>query len=114
MMASTISKGVVVPKVAIVTGAASGIGFATSRRLAEDDWQLALVDVDEARLAEKASALSGDGATVKTYPFDLFEAERFSDVTDRVVSDLGSHDLLVNDAGIGVAATLLETSTDDW
>jgi NAD(P)-dependent dehydrogenase (short-subunit alcohol dehydrogenase family) len=95
-------------RAAIVTGAASGIGFATAKRLAADGWPLALVDVDAARLETKAKQI--DGVTVRTYPFDLREAERFGEIVDAV----GGCDLLVNDAGIGVAATLLETTTDDW
>jgi NAD(P)-dependent dehydrogenase (short-subunit alcohol dehydrogenase family) len=101
-------------QVAIVTGAASGIGFATSQRLAREGWQLALVDVDESRLTEKAEALRADGSTVRTYPFDLLQAARFSGVIDEVAKDFGGYTLLVNDAGIGVAATLLETDPEDW
>jgi NAD(P)-dependent dehydrogenase (short-subunit alcohol dehydrogenase family) len=101
-------------RVAIVTGAASGIGFATSMRLARDGWKLAMVDVDDARLREKAAALCDDGAEAKAYPFDLMRAERFSEVSDAVMSDFGSHALLANIAGIGVAATLLETKPEDW
>jgi meso-butanediol dehydrogenase / (S,S)-butanediol dehydrogenase / diacetyl reductase len=101
-------------KVAIVTGAASGIGFATSARLARGGWKLGLVDVDESRLTEKAAALTSDGATVRTYAFDLTEAVHFGEVADRVARDLAPCSLLVNDAGIGVAATLLDTSPEDW
>lgn len=100
--------------VAIVTGAASGIGFATAQRLAKDGWTLALVDVDEGRLGEKTEALRASGASATAYPFDLLRADRFSEVTDRVASDLKPCTLLVNDAGIGVAATLLETDPADW
>ncbi len=98
-------------RVAIVTGAASGIGFATSQRLARDGWRLALVDVDELRLAEKTATLDGFATA---YPFDLLHAIHFGELLDRITSDLGPQSLLVNDAGVGVAATLLETSTQDW
>jgi NAD(P)-dependent dehydrogenase (short-subunit alcohol dehydrogenase family) len=107
------SEGTTLPqraRIAIVTGAASGIGFATAQRLAADGWRLALVDVDEARLVEKTRAV--EGATA--YPFDLLEAARFSDVVDRVTNDLGPQSLLVNDAGVGVAAPLLETTPEEW
>ncbi len=97
---------------AIVTGAASGIGFATAKRLAQDGWPLALVDVDEERLTAKAKEI--DTVSVRTYAFDLLEAERFGDVASEIASDFGGYELLANIAGIGVAATLLETSTADW
>jgi len=97
--------------VGIVTGDASGIGFATAKRLTNDGCTLALVDVDAARLEEKAASLDG---TVKTYPFDLLEAERFGEIAEKVASDLGAYELLVNDAGIGYAATLLETTPEQW
>jgi NAD(P)-dependent dehydrogenase (short-subunit alcohol dehydrogenase family) len=93
-------------RTAIVTGAASGIGFATAKRLATEGWSLVLVDVDEVRLAGKANQIDG----ARTYPFDLLHAEHFGEVVDAV----GGCELLVNDAGIGVAATLLETTSDDW
>jgi len=97
-------------KAAIVTGAASGIGFATAKRLASDGWPLALVDVDEVRLAEKAQQIDG----ARTYPFDLLGAERFGEIASKIARDFGGYELLVNDAGIGVAATLLETTPEDW
>ncbi|MEX0873683.1 MAG: SDR family NAD(P)-dependent oxidoreductase [Actinomycetota bacterium] len=99
---------------AIVTGAASGIGFATAGRLGADGWPLALVDVDEDRLLAKERELTASGVEVRSYAFDLLEAESFGDVVDRVARDIGPCSLLVNDAGVGVAATLLETKPEDW
>ncbi|MEX2393170.1 MAG: SDR family oxidoreductase [Actinomycetota bacterium] len=99
---------------AIITGAASGIGFATAQRLAEDGWPLALVDVDQIRLKDKERTLRDGGATVRGYPFDLVQAEHFSEVVEEVGRDFTSVELLVNDAGVGVAATLLETTKEDW
>jgi NAD(P)-dependent dehydrogenase (short-subunit alcohol dehydrogenase family) len=99
---------------AIITGAASGIGFATADRLARDGWPLALVDVNAEGLAEKERALRDGGASVRSYPFDLLGAERFGEVVAQVDRDFSGIELLVNDAGVGVAATLLETTKEDW
>ncbi len=100
--------------VAIVTGAASGIGFATSRRLVTEGWRLGLVDVDEQRLHEKENELRDSGAEVRSYVCDLLKPQTFGRVVESVKSDLDACSLLVNDAGIGVAATLLDTSEEDW
>jgi NAD(P)-dependent dehydrogenase (short-subunit alcohol dehydrogenase family) len=99
---------------AIITGAASGIGFATAQRLAQDGWPVALVDVDQLRLKDKENALRDDGANVKGYAFDLLHAQHFSEVVDEVSGEFNGVDLLVNDAGVGVAASLLETTAEDW
>lgn len=99
---------------ALVTGAASGIGFATAQRLHTEGWPVALVDVDAEGLVEKEAALKDAGANVKRYVFDLLEPHAFGDLVDTVRQDFGGISLLVNDAGIGIAATVLETTTEDW
>ncbi|MDQ1396273.1 MAG: 2-keto-3-deoxy-L-fuconate dehydrogenase [Acidimicrobiaceae bacterium] len=99
---------------AIVTGAASGIGFATTVRLAAEGWDLALVDLDPAGL-ERAVAVAKDaGRRAHPFPLDLTAPSGFGEVVAAAADWNGTVRLLVNDAGIGVAATVPETDDATW
>jgi uncharacterized protein len=80
---------------AVVTGASSGIGEATARRLAADGWKLLLV----ARREERLSRLSGELADASYLALDLTDADAPSRVAEAVEERLGRLDLLVNNAG---------------
>jgi len=96
---------------ALVTGASSGIGAVYAERLAKRGHDLILVARDEARLNAAAGKLRADhGISVLVLPADLSTEAGISAVERRLESD-PSITLLVNNAGIGVAATLAETST---
>jgi len=80
-----------------VTGAASGIGRATGHRLERDGWEVVAIDLDEAPFAE-------------SYRLDLRDPDAIADTFARI----GPVDALVNDAGIGFAATVVDTTTEQW
>lgn len=100
-------------KVAVVTGAGSGIGRALAKRLATEGARLAISDVDEAGLIETAQACKRSGAEVRTYRVDVGERAAVLAHADAVVGDFGSVNLVVNNAGVALQANVLEMSFED-
>ncbi|MGH3088632.1 MAG: SDR family NAD(P)-dependent oxidoreductase [Rubrobacteraceae bacterium] len=98
-------------KRAIVTGAGSGIGREISLRLASEGAFVALADIDEQAAEKTAAEIEGKTLVHKT---DVTKPEEFEALVKRVVDEWGSLDVMVNNAGVGVAATAPDTSLDDW
>ncbi|MFD7258060.1 2,3-dihydro-2,3-dihydroxybenzoate dehydrogenase [Streptomyces sp. NPDC059874] len=101
-------------KVALVTGAAGGIGLAVARRLAEEGATVAAVDRDAVRLREAVEKLTADGLGVHAYPGDVTVTAQVEDVVDRVERELGPLDMLVNTAGILRTGEVKDFSDEDW
>ncbi len=99
-------------RTAIVTGAGSGIGRATSHRLVAEGYRVCGLDIDEAGLARTADTAPSGQFTVRVV--DLTDVAALEAVLAEVVVEEGVPDLLVNNAGVGVAATTPETSVADW
>jgi NAD(P)-dependent dehydrogenase (short-subunit alcohol dehydrogenase family) len=70
--------------------------------------------MSEEGLADTESRIAAQGGESKSFTFNVRDGERFSTVVEGVAAWKHHPDVLVNNAGIGVAATILETSTDDW
>ncbi|ORA19471.1 SDR family NAD(P)-dependent oxidoreductase [Mycobacterium arosiense] len=85
-------------RVAVVTGAASGIGAATARALAEAGARVAVVDVNGVRAEEVAAALTQSGAQVIAVCADVSDEEQVAGVVARTVRELGAPDILHNNA----------------
>jgi NAD(P)-dependent dehydrogenase (short-subunit alcohol dehydrogenase family) len=100
--------------VAVVTGAASGIGRATALRLAQDGYEVAMMDLDTAGLAETCAQIQQADGRAHQFPVDLRDPLGVGSVTREIAVTVGAPQVLVNVAGIGVAATVLETSDEDW
>ena len=100
--------------IAVVTGAASGIGRATALRLASDGYEIAMMDLDAAGLAETRTQVQRAGGQAHVFPVDVCDPLSVGSVTRKVAVTVGPPQVLVNVAGIGVAATVLETSDEDW
>src|SRR5438093_12036926 len=93
-------------RVAVVTGAASGIGRATAFRLAAEGAVVAAVDRDLAGAEETAAAIGADGGRAQPYACDIAESEQVNAVARRLVQALGPPDVLANVAGVGDTAGL--------
>ena len=100
--------------VAVVTGAASGIGRATAVRMARDGIEVAMMDLDAAGLSETRAQIRRIGGKAHQFTVDLSDPLAVGSVTREIAVTIGAPEVLVNVAGIGVAATVLETSDEDW
>ena len=96
-------------KIAVITGAARGIGLATAGRFLDEGWGVALLDIDGEGLA--ATDLSG--ATLKII-CDVADPGQVGDAMNTVAAHFGRIDALVNNAGTAVFKPLLETSHEEW
>jgi NAD(P)-dependent dehydrogenase (short-subunit alcohol dehydrogenase family) len=101
------------PKVALVTGAARGIGLAVARRFLADGWRVALLDIEGPLLDGAVAGLARPDMTMALH-CDVSDAAQVSDAIANIEKRFGRLDALVNNAGIAVFAPLLETSDEDW
>jgi NAD(P)-dependent dehydrogenase (short-subunit alcohol dehydrogenase family) len=101
-------------KVAIVTGAGSGIGRATAIRLAANGARLAITDLDAERLAETASAVEAEEAAVVQFAGDIVDPATIDQLAGAALREYGRIDILDNNVGILVVKTLEEHTIDDF
>jgi NADP-dependent 3-hydroxy acid dehydrogenase YdfG len=101
-------------KVALVTGASSGIGAATAEALAAAGAAVALGARRQDRLDELAGRLRADGATVLQLDLDVTDERSCADAVARTRSELGGLDVLVNNAGVMLLGTIVGADPEDW
>ena len=103
--------GRVQDKVALVTGGASGIGFATAQLLLAEGAKVVLADI-AGDAAQEAAATLGDGAAALT--LDVTREAEWIEATDTIVRDFGRLDILVNNAGVALLKDIEATTLDEW
>jgi NAD(P)-dependent dehydrogenase (short-subunit alcohol dehydrogenase family) len=105
-------RGAFTDKIVLVTGAGSGIGRATALAFRDAGARLVVCDVQEARVQDVARELGA--ACVLSRQVDVAKRDSMKDFADAVHERFGAVDILVNNAGVGLSATFLDTSLDDW
>ncbi|QFZ17693.1 3-oxoacyl-ACP reductase FabG [Saccharothrix syringae] len=101
-------------RVAIVTGAARGIGAAVATRLARDGLAVAVLDLDEGSCAETVEEIRAAGGTALAVGVDVSDATAVDAAVRRVADELGAPTVLVNNAGILRDNLLFKMTDDDW
>ena len=93
--------------VAVVTGAATGIGFASSKALLVEGATVLMTDIDESNLNRSYKELSALGLSVSSSLLDVTDENAWQVIMDRVIKDYGRLDILLNNAGV-VSLSLLK------
>lgn len=100
--------------VALVTGASSGIGEATARRLAEDGAAVALLARRQDTLTRLAGDIRADGGTALPVAADIADADQAGQAVERAVAELGRLDTVVNNAGLMLLGPVADAPADEW
>ena len=101
-------------KVAVITGAASGIGRAIANRCAREQMRLVLADIEDAPLAQAAEELVAAGAQVMAVQTDVSKVDSVQLLADVAFERFGAVHVLFNNAGVGTAGAVWENSLADW
>jgi 3-oxoacyl-[acyl-carrier protein] reductase len=101
-------------RVAIVTGAARGIGAATAVRLAQDGFAVAVLDLDESSAKGTVEAIEAAGGRALAVGADVSDAGQVEAAVERIVAELGPPVVLVNNAGVTRDNMLFKMTESDW
>lgn len=101
-------------KVAVITGAANGIGFGIAERCAQLGMKVVLAGINEGNLAIAEEKLKPTGATLLSVRTDVSKREDVVALEQKTLEAFGAVHLLVNNAGVGAGTTVWESTWEDW
>lgn len=101
-------------KVAVITGAASGIGFGIAQRCAQEGMKVVLAGINDENLVQAEEKLRPTGATLLRVKTDVSKLEEMEMLAQKTLATFGAVHLLVNNAGVGAGTSVWESTWADW
>jgi len=101
-------------KIAVITGAANGIGFGIAERCAQLGMKVVLAGINADNLAAAEEKLKPTGATILSVRTDVSKREDVQALAQKTLDTFGAVHLLVNNAGVGAGSTIWESTWEDW
>lgn len=101
-------------RVAIITGAASGIGRGIAEEYASEGAVVVILDRNEDGLGEVREKIEGEGGMVRYFGVDVTDYDHMHSIRDSVMGEFGRLDIMVNNAGMCIYADILKSKLEDW
>jgi NADP-dependent 3-hydroxy acid dehydrogenase YdfG len=101
-------------KVAVITGAASGIGLGIAKRAVKEGMKVVIADIEENALKSAEDILNKSGDNVIAVLTDVSKADNIENLAQKTINEFGKVHLLCNNAGIGIGGILWEASLAEW
>ena len=101
-------------KVAVITGAASGMGKAMAKGYAKEGASVVIADLDADAATEVAESINSDGGDAIAIQYDVTDIQQSRDLVDSTVDKYGKLDILVNNAGVVVVSPIEDATPEDW